>query len=247
MQQDLFPGAVGLKDFLFRFPGISEKQYHFFQKGTLGMGTKKGEYPLVVISLKNAQQCLNMNNAANTIEIKLKDPYEAEKIAKKIKHFLGKDFKLTTWIEHSRASFAFLRIIKIMILAIIFSIAVVAAIGMISTLTLIVMQNRGKIAILKSMGIKNVSIYKIFILNTGLTGVIGVFAGTLIGYASSYALIRFFGENLKKLGIKNPQILIEPREILTIALIVIALFILTAIIPSRRAIATDVVDGLQEQ
>lgn len=247
LQQDLFPGAVGLKDFLFQFPGISEKQYHLFQKGTLGMGTQKGQYPLVVMSLKNAQQCLNLGNTANAIEIRLKDPYNAEQTAKEIEQLLGPGYSLKTWIGHSRASFAFLGIIKIMILSIIFSIAVVAAIGMISTLTLIVMQNRGKIAILKSMGIKNASIYKIFILNTGLTGVIGVTAGTLLGYAASHGMIKFFGENLKKLGIKDPQILIQNQEILIIALLVIALFILTAIIPSKRAIATDVVDGLQEQ
>ena len=134
-----------------------------------------------------------------------------------------------------------------MILVIIFSISVVAAIGMISTLTLIVMQNRGKIAILKSMGIKNSSIYKIFVLNTCLTGVIGVVAGTLLGYAASFYFIHHFGESLKKLGIKNPQILITPDEILLLGLAVIVLFVLTAIIPSKRAITIDVVRGLQEQ
>jgi ABC-type lipoprotein release transport system permease subunit len=154
MQQDLFPGAIGLKDFLVCFPGIGDKQYHFLQKGTLSMGTQKGKYPLVVMSLKNAGECLRSGNLANTIEIKLKKPYTAESVSKKISGLLGKDFKVTTWIQHSKASFAFLRIIKIMIMTIIFSISVVAAIGMISTLTLIVMQNRSKIAILKSMGIR---------------------------------------------------------------------------------------------
>jgi lipoprotein-releasing system permease protein len=124
---------------------------------------------------------------------------------------------------------------------------VVAAIGMISTLTLIVMQNRSKIAILKSMGIKNAGIYRIFVLNTGLTGVVGVAAGTILGYLSSHCFVRYFGESLKKLGIKNPQILITPQEVLAIGFIVIVLFVLTAIIPSRRAISTDVVNGLQEQ
>ena len=247
MQQDLFMGTVGLKDFLINFPGISDKHYHFLQKGTLGMGTRKGKYPLLVMSLENAQQCLGSGNAANVVEIKLKDPYEAEEVSKKIKHLLGKDFNLETWIRHSRASFAFLRIIRIMILSIIFSISVVAAIGMISTLTLIVMQNRGKIAILKSMGIKKTSIYKIFILNTGLTGIIGVIVGTILGYASSHLFVRYFGESLKKLGIKDPRILLETQEVLIIGLVVVVLFLLTAIIPSRHAIAADVVDGLQEQ
>lgn len=246
MQQDLFPGALGLKDFLIEFPGSHDKPFHFMQRGTLSMGTQKGKYPLVVMSLKNAQECLKSTNVANTIEIRLKDPYEAETVAMDITRWL-KGYSVETWIQHSRASFAFLRVIKMMILAILFSISIVAAIGMISTLTLIVMQNRGKIAILKSMGIKNSSIYRIFILNTGLTGLTGTIVGTGLGYLGSYLSIRYFGENLRKLGITDPRILLKPREVIIIGVLVMTLFVLTAIIPSRRAIAADIVEGLQEQ
>jgi len=247
MQQDLFPGALGLKDFLIQFPDSDDKPFHFIQRGTLGMGTQKGKYPLLVMSLKNAQDCLKSANVANTIEIRLKDPYEAEAVARDIARWAGTGYTMETWIQHSRASFAFLRIIKIMILAILFSISVVAAIGMVSTLTLIVMQNRGKIAVLKSMGIKNSSIYKIFILNTSLTGFIGTAAGTVLGYLGSHLSIRYFSESLRKLGITDPRILLEPKEVLIIGSLVMVLFVLTAIIPSRRAIATDIVEGLQEQ
>ena len=247
MQQDLFLGTVGLKDFLISFPEIGLKQHHFLQKGTLGMGTQKEEYPLVIMSLENARSCLGMQGISNTLEVKLKAPYKAEELSQSIRQFLGNKVRVDTWISHSRGSFAFLGIIKIMIMTIIFSISIVAAIGMVSTLTLIVMQNRSKIAILKSMGIKNSSIYKIFILNTGLTGLIGVVTGTVMGLTASHYLVRYFGDSLKKLGIKNPQILIEPQEILTIALMIITLFLLTAIIPSRRAIDTDIAKGLQEQ
>lgn len=245
LQQDVFAGTVGYKDFLFEFPGISDQKYHLMQKGTLNMGTQKGKFPLVVMSMKNAQVCLGMPGICNTIEVKLKDPYLAEDLAPRMAEFLGQGVEAEFWIAYSRSSFAFLKIIRIMILAIIFSISVVAAIGMVSTLTLIVMQNRGKIAILKSMGIKESSIYKIFVLNTGLTGVIGVIAGTGLGFAGSYYLTRFFGENLEKLGIKNPQVLISTGEVLVIGILVIALFILTAVVPSKRAMANDVVEGLQ--
>jgi len=247
MQQDLFPGALGLRDFLIQFPGGGDKPIHFMQRGTLGMGTQKGKYPLLVMSLKNAQECLKSANTANTIEIRLRDPYAAETTARDIARWIGTGYTIETWIQYSRASFAFLGIIKIMILAILFSISIVAAIGMVSTLTLIVMQNRGKIAILKSMGIKNSSIYKVFILNTSLTGFIGTTVGTALGYLGSHLAIRYFGENLRKLGITDPRILLEPREVLIIGALVMALFVLTAIIPSRRAIAADIVEGLQEQ
>lgn len=247
MQQDIFFGIVGLKDFLLQFPTVSPKQHHFLQRGTLGLGTQKGKYPLLVMSMENARKCLGEDNTANVIEIKLADPYRAEDLSKQLKQRLGTPFRVESWIHHSRASFAFLKIIRIMILAIIFSISIVAAIGMVSTLTLIVMQNKGKIAILKSMGIKNSGIYKIFVLNTGLTGLIGVTTGTLLGYLLSHLMTGYFSESLRKLGIKNPQTLLETGEVITIGILVMLLFLLTAVIPSRRAVSEDVVQGLQEQ
>ncbi len=247
LQQDLFPGAVGLTDFLLQLPGIDQTRYHFLQKGTLGLGTKKERFPLLVMSLKNAQQCLGGLATFNVLEVKLSSPYDCESLSIQLKKYLGPGYTVTNWIESSRASFAFLGMIKLMVLAIIFSIAIVAAIGMISTLTLIVMQNKGKIAILKSIGIKSSSIYRIFILNTGITGILGVLIGTALGYGISFLLIHQFSPSLKKLGIKDPQILISTSEILIIGIAVITLFLLTAIVPSRHAIHTDIVDGLQEQ
>jgi ABC-type lipoprotein release transport system permease subunit len=250
LQQDVFPSSMGLQDYLIRFPGLNNKRSHLLQKGTLDMGTRKGEYPLLVMSIKNARKCLGKkkeNDSVNTLEIKLKDPYKAKKRAEQIVKLLDQEVETKTWIQHSKGSFAFLEIIKVMIMAIIFSISVVAAIGMISTLTLIVMQNKAKIAILKSMGIKHSSIYKIFILNTGLTGVTGVIAGTIGGLAVSHLLIRYLGDTLEKLGIKDPHILMSPGDLSVIAVSIIGLFLLTAIIPSRHAIKTDVVQGLQVQ
>jgi ABC-type lipoprotein release transport system permease subunit len=68
-----------------------------------------------------------------------------------------------------------------------------------------------------------------------------------LGFNISNIFVHYFTDSLKKLGIKNPQILIEPQEVLLIGILVIALFVLSAIIPSRRAIKLDVVKGLQEQ
>ncbi|MCP4147870.1 MAG: ABC transporter permease [bacterium] len=247
MQQELFIGSFGLKDFLIKFPGVSAKQYHFLQKGTLSMGTQKGEYPLLVMSLKNAGECLGMADSVNTIEIRLKRAYYAEELSKDIKLLLGEGFEVDNWIQQSRASFALLRLIKIMLLSIIFSISIVAAIGMASTLTLTVMQNRSKIAILKSMGIKDSAIFKIFLINTGLTGLIGVLLGTAFGYVAGNLLVHNWSDVLIELGIKRPQVYISMLEVTLIGLSVITLYIVAAIIPAKQAINTDVTTCLQEQ
>lgn len=248
LQQDVFFGSIVLEDFLINFPGIDKnRDIHLMQKGSLNMGTQRGEYPLVVMSLQNVQRCLQIKDTFNTIEIRLEDPYDSEKLAGKIGKAAGQGFEVKTWVQHSKASFAFLSVIRIMIFLIIFSTCVVAAIGVISTLTLIVMQNRGKIAILKALGIKAKSIYRVFIYNTLSIGIIGTIMGTLLGFGASSLLVRGFRENLKKLGITNPGIQVTLQDFVVISVCVLLLFVVTAIIPSRRAIEIDVVEGLMDQ
>jgi len=52
-------------------------------------------------------------------------------------------------------------------------------------------------------------------------------------------------DNNKNLGLENPQTRISFQDFVTISLLTLGLFFLTAIIPARRAVAVDPVDNLQ--
>lgn len=241
--EGLSPDLV-LDDFLLSQPEHGKKQHYRFM-GLLDIGRKTGRLPLLIVSLSNAQQLLNKPSKINTIEIRLLQPYHSPKIANKMQTDLGEGFKVQDWTEKEQASFAFLNLIKKITFSLLFSISVVAAISVYSTLLLAVMQNRKKIAILKALGIKNKSIYLIFVSSAVKIGVIGLIAGSLIGYVGSECLIAYFSDSLQDLGLKNPQTEISGSDLLLTTILTLMLFTFTALIPAWKAVTMETVDNLQ--
>ena len=245
MEQSFFNEISGA--FLVSFPELAgDKLNHFRLNGGLKLGTKRGKLPLLIMSLDILQNLINKPNQLNTIEVKLAKPYDSKKIAQAIQNRLGSEFQITSWITKEKAAFAFLNIVKFMIFLIIFSISIVAAISVYSTLSLAVIENRKKISILKALGIKDSSIYLIFISNALTIGLVGVVVGGILGYLSSHYFIIYFGENLRALGIENPEIQLTQGDILLTASATLLLFLITAIVPARNAIKMDAVDNLRQ-
>ncbi|KHD07992.1 hypothetical protein PN36_08885 [Candidatus Thiomargarita nelsonii] len=243
MEQSFFNEISGA--FLVSFPELAgDKFNHFRLNGGLKLGTKRGELPLFIMSLDILQALVNKPKQLNTIEIKVAKPYESDEIAQAIQNLLGTEFQVTSWIEKEKAAFAFLNIIKFMIFMIVFSICLVAAISVYSTLSLAVIENRKKISILKALGLKEASIYLIFISNALMIGIVGVVIGGILGYITSHYFIVYFGENLRALGIVNPEIQLTQADFLITATATLLLFLLTAIVPARNAIRMDAVDNL---
>ncbi|MEK8015886.1 MAG: FtsX-like permease family protein [Candidatus Parabeggiatoa sp.] len=232
-------------DFLLRLPEVAPKYHHFRLRGVLDMGRKKGKLPLLIVSLGNAQQMLNKPDKVNTLEVKLSHPYNSDRIAASMQTFLGQEFTVIDWSQKEQAAFTFLGVTKRMAFVIIASILIVAAISVYSTLLLAVMQNQKKIAILKALGIRDTSIYMIFISNAMMIGVIGIIAGSLMGYVGSELLIAQFADSLQNLGLDNPQTEISGGDLLLITVFTLMLFVFTAIMPAKKAVTVEPVDNLQ--
>ncbi|MCI5190600.1 MAG: ABC transporter permease [Candidatus Electrothrix sp. AS4_5] len=235
-----------LDDYLLQTVRDNATPEHFRLIGSLDLGRKKDSHPLLVLSLENSWKLLGVPaSSVNTIEISLHQPYESPAIAKQLKNILGEHYTVIDWTTREKASFLFLKISKSMAFALLCSISLVAAIGVYSTLLLAVMQNQKKIAILKALGIRNSSIYLIFISSALLIAFVGLLFGSLLGYLGSEWLIMQFTDNLKKLGLENPTTIITFHDMLMIILFTLGLFTLTALVPAKRAIAVDPVDNLQ--
>ena len=245
MEQDIFD-TVPPTDFLLAFSKTG-KPFEFFRLvGLINLGTRKEEHPLLVMSLENAQRSLGLTDQINVIEIKLKHPYQSARIAENVQALLDSTYAVTSWVQAEQAAFAFLTVIKWMGVAVISSIIVVAAISVFCTLYLTVMENRKKMAILKSLGMTNKNIYSIFMTTTLIIAIIGIFLGSVLGYVGSYASVAYFSDELKSLGIADPQIQITVNDLLVICLVTFAFFLPTSFIPARNAVKIDVVEGLQQ-
>ncbi len=248
-ERTFFHGAGKLDDFLVTLPGVDGGPgRHFRLLSTINLGMKQGEHPLFITSLEHARTMLDRPGFYNTIEVRLRDPYAATDLAKRLQAVLAADgVTVRTWIEMDAGSFRLLEVLRRVIFIVIFSVMVVAALGIISALSLVVMENRRKIAILRAMGLRDLNIYLALIIKCWKIACGGLVAGIAAGYAGSALLLWVpgFRQGLAKMGILEPGVLIEPRDVALLAAATLLLYFIVAMIPARDACRIDAVEGLQ--
>jgi lipoprotein-releasing system permease protein len=147
------------------------------------------------VPLATAQQLLGYGGLVADIDVKVNDVYQAHAIGQRIVDRLGGDYDFTDWMALNQSIFQALQLEKLVMFLTIGLIVVVAALNIVATLIMMVLEKTRDIAILLSMGATNQNVRRIFILQGVIIGVIGTFFGVIIGQvichlADKYHLIR---------------------------------------------------------
>jgi lipoprotein-releasing system permease protein len=146
-----------------------------------------------------AQNLIGVGDVANVIEVKVDDIYQSKVIGQRIIERLGSDFEFSDWIETNDTIFHALKLERVVTFITIGLIVLVAALNIVATLIMMVLEKTRDIAILMSMGATKDNIRRIFILQGVIIGVIGTFSGVIIGqvacyFADKYHVIRLAPE-----------------------------------------------------
>lgn len=147
------------------------------------------------ISLKAAQDLFKQENRISMINVRIEEIFKAPDIAERIHAFLTPDLYVTTWMKLNEPLFSALKLEKKLLFFTITLIVLVAALNIIATLILMVMEKTRDIGILIAMGTTARRIKKIFFVQGAMIGVIGTTLGTLLGlawcwFANTYKLIK---------------------------------------------------------
>jgi lipoprotein-releasing system permease protein len=137
-------------------------------------------------TLKAAQQTLSLGDVINTVEFKLDDMDRAEEVAAQIEKVAGPHFSTTTWKEQNRALLHALNMERFVTILTIGLIEMVAALNILISLVMMVMEKYRDIAILMSMGMRSEQIRKIFMLQGTMIGAAGAAIGLVLGYTVSF-------------------------------------------------------------
>jgi len=140
----------------------------------------------VYIPLSAAQRLFGIGDAVSAIEVKVNDIYQAKAIGQKIIDRLGHNYDFTDWMTMNATIFQALRLEWLVTFITIGLIVLVAALNIVATLIMMVLEKTRDIAILMSMGATNDNIRRIFILQGVIIGVIGTFFGVIIGQTVSH-------------------------------------------------------------
>lgn len=201
---------------------------------------------VVYVDIAAAQRLFNMPNTVTGLDVKLKDTDIAEDVKEDIATILGDNYKLSTWYDLQKPLYDVMYLEKWGSYFILMIIVLVAALNIVGSLTMIVLQKKQDIGVLMSMGMTRKKIKKIF-RNQGLyIGLIGSGIGGLIGLGITLAQKEF---NLVKLSssfiIDAYPVAIQVSDIALVLLGTMTLCLIASWYPAVRASNVQPADAVR--
>lgn len=167
--------------------GLVPKYARFKVTGIFNSGFFDYDSSWAFIRLSDAQQLFGLGDLVSVIEFKIDDIYKAGQVGNELQRAAGPGFMATNWMEQNRALFRALRLERVVTFITIGLIVFVAALNILISLIMMVMEKTRDIAVLMSMGAKKRQVRRVFIAQGVLVGIIGTALGLVAGYALSWA------------------------------------------------------------
>lgn len=224
-QGELTPFGMVPKYIRFRVAGIFDSGFYDYD-ATWGF-----------VRLADAQQLFGLGDVVSVLEFKLDDIYRAPDVAKQLEGAAGKGFMATQWMEQNKALFRALRLERLVTFITIGLIVFVAALNILISLTMMVMEKTKDIAVLMSMGTRQSQIRRIFILQGILVGVVGTGLGLILGFALSWAGAQYHLISLSAEVYSIDYVPFAPHVMdgVIVAVIAVAVSFLATLYPSSSA------------
>jgi len=167
--------------------GMVPKYSRFRVVGIFSSGFFDYDSSWAFTRLSDAQRLFGLGDLISVIEFKVDDIYQAGEVSRQLEEAAGKGFMTTNWMEQNQALFHALRLERLVTFITIGLIVLVAALNILISLIMMVMEKTKDIAVLMSMGARKSQVRNVFIAQGVLIGLIGTAIGLLLGYAISYA------------------------------------------------------------
>jgi lipoprotein-releasing system permease protein len=159
--------------------------------GTVKTGLYEFDAGWAYVPLAAAQRLFDPSDSRTLVEVRLDDMFEVQEGARRILDDLGEGYVTTDWVQMNGSLFSALWIEKMAIGITIGLIVAVAALNIVATLVLMVMEKHKDIAILVSMGASRAAITRLFMLQGTIIGAVGTAIGGLLGWGACRALDRY--------------------------------------------------------
>src|SRR5271156_3736116 len=172
--------------------GMVPKYIRFRVVGIFNSGFFDYDSSWAFIRLTAAQELFGLGDVISVIQFKLDDIYRAGEVAHQLEQAAdlasgSHGFMATSWMEQNKPLFRALRLERVVTYITIGLIVFVAALNILISLIMMVMEKTKDIAVLMSLGTKKRQIRRVFIAQGVLIGVIGTAIGLILGYAISWA------------------------------------------------------------
>ena len=202
--------------------------------GSFTLGNRAVDQTWVVTSLRHAQSLYALPGGVTTIDLKVADVFDAERVAGDVRDRTGLDAE--SWMKRNADLLSGLSAQNSSKWMIQFFVVVAVALGIASVLIVSVVQKSSEIGILRAVGTSGRRVQRVFLIQGGVLGLVGSFLGSALGAG----LAKLF-ETLAREPSGAPRFPVQLDLQLFVAATVLAtgVGLLAAVIPARRAARLD--------
>ena len=234
--------------------GNLPKQETYIITSIFDSGLSNFDQNIAFINITSLESLFDLDSSERNLEIYLRDPTKIELVKPIIQKIFNEEF-VYTWADMNNSLFSALKVERNVMFIILSLIIIVAAFNIISGLTILVKNKTRDIALLKSIGVQNNSITKIFFMVGFIIGssatIFGIFLGVL--FSIYIENIRFFISSIFKISLFPEEIYflskmpseININSIFIISLSSIIVTILVSIYPAMQASKQDPIKSLK--
>ena len=203
--------------------------------GVFNLNQPQFDEQMAIVPIELARVLFRYQNEVSSLDIKLKEGASAQKVSKSISQIIGSDYLVEDRFEQQKESYRMLQIEKWVTFFILSFILIIAAFNVVGPLSILIIEKRNDIKILKSMGAADETIARIFLFEGWLISFSGIIIGIILGVAISF-LQQHFG--ILKLGgtpgaylVDAYPVIVKTTDVLLTFLIVCAICMSTIIYP----------------
>ena len=234
--------------------GTFPKQETYLITSIFDSGLADFDRNIAFLNIESLESLFDINSSERSLEIFLNKPLDIDTIKPKIQKIFNEE-SIYTWADMNSSLFSALKVERNVMFIILSLIIIVAAFNIISGLTILVKNKTRDIAILKSIGVQNNSITKIFFMVGFFIGTSATAFGIFLGVIFSIYIenIRFFLSSIFNISLFPEEIYflskmpseININSIVIIALCSIIITILVSIYPAKQASKQDPIKSLK--
>jgi len=217
--------------------GPRSEVYRFRVVGLFESGFYEIDSAWAFTSLGSAQTILSVGDVVNSIELKLDDIYRAPEVARLADQAVGPRLAAQTWMEQNKHILSALNMEKAVTWVTIGLIVLVAALNILITLVMMVMEKYRDIAILVSMGAQAAQIRRVFQFQGVLIGAVGTALGLAAGHTLSFLADKYRWIRLDEEVYQLSYVPFDPRWVdsIWIAALAILISFVATLYPARAA------------
>jgi lipoprotein-releasing system permease protein len=219
------------------------------------IGMSEYDSSVVIMPFAEAQAYFNLDDEATAIEIYLKSADQVAALRPAIEAAAGRQALFSDWQQRNMTFFSALEVERNVMFLILTLIVLVAALNIISGLTMLVKDKSHDIAILRTMGATRGAILRIFFITGASIGTVGTIAGFILGVVVNLNIetIREFISKLTQTELFSPELYflsqlpaeMDARETVSVIVMALALSFLATLYPAWRAARLDPVEALR--